>query len=102
MAAALIGLHADFMIAMTGTPYNNGLQDIATLMAFIQPSHKSAYEKWWKKATKNGSAAMVVKAVESWSKAFIIRRGKDVIAHLLKDKVIQKESVRSFALELDV
>lgn len=85
---------------MTGTPFNNTLQDMATLMSFIQPSHGSAYKRWWVKATDNGTAKSVQKAVKSWSSKYLVRRGKDTIEHFLPKKTVRKESIQAYPFEL--
>ena len=38
----------------SGTPYNNGIQDMATLMTFVDPSLPLAKEEFWRKATQTG------------------------------------------------
>jgi SNF2 family DNA or RNA helicase len=75
---------------MSGTPYNNRLQDIATLMTFVNPRHASARESWWKQATKNKSASTVLEKVKEWNENYLIRRGKDVLARQLPPKEIRK------------
>ena len=39
MAAGLLGLHAGRMIPMSGTPFNNNVGDLSTLMTFIDPGY---------------------------------------------------------------
>jgi SNF2 family DNA or RNA helicase len=89
-AAAMIGLHSECVLPMSGTPYNNRLQDIATLMTFVNPRHASARESWWKQATKNKSASTVLEKVKEWNENYLIRRGKDVLARQLPPKEIRK------------
>ena len=102
MAAGLIGIHSERVISMTGTPYNNNCQDIATLMTFIDPSHESAILSFWKNATGGGANSQQVQKNLSetrWTDRYIIRREKKVIQHKLKKKeirkveIIEKESV---------
>lgn len=102
MAAALIGLHTERMIPMSGTPYNNTVQDMATLMTFIAPGHKSAKENWWKDVTKMGAADRVVQAIQGWSTEFLIRRGKDAISSQLPAKVVQALKIYPSEFELSV
>lgn len=102
MAAALIGLHAECKVPMSGTPYNNTPQDIATLMTFIEPGHPSSREQWWKAATEQGAAKMVVKEIKSWSDNYLIRRGKDVIAVPLPRKTVGHVSLSLSGAEMSV
>jgi SNF2 family DNA or RNA helicase len=100
LAAAMIGLHSESIFPMSGTPYNNSPQDIATLMSFIDPKEVSAREKWWKKATKDSAAHMVLKQIKDWNDNFLIRRGKDVIARQLPPKTISEKQVSLSQAEL--
>jgi SNF2-related domain len=102
IGAGLIGLHAERMIPMSGTPYNNGCQDLATLMTMIDPSSEAAYEDWWKEATKEQAATKVAMAISEWSKNFVIRRDKSVIAANLPQKLIRIKQVAPYPLELAV
>ena len=87
---------------MSGTPFNNTLQDMATLMTFIDPVHSAAKFKWWKDNTKNGQARIVVKSIEGWSREFLIRRGKDVIVGQLPDKAVSTKHIVPSGEELAV
>ncbi|CAB9519192.1 annealing helicase and endonuclease ZRANB3 [Seminavis robusta] len=88
IGAGLVGIHTERMILLSGTPYNNRLQDIATLVMFMNPSDPSARVEWWQKATKCGAAQQVIRQIEDWSKENLLRRGKDVIASQLHKKSI--------------
>ena len=100
MAAGVMGLHAGRIIPMSGTPFNNNVQDMATLMTFIDPSAGSAGEKWWKENTKNGEAKAVVEAVKDWSDTYLLRRDKNVISAHLPPKIIKSKSVLPYPMEL--
>jgi hypothetical protein len=102
LGAALLGIHAERVVPLTGTPYNNGPQDVATLMTFIDPSEDSASEKWWKNATKVGAAAAVKEAVSEWSNTYMLRREKDVLGSKLPKKTVQTKPVAPYPLELEV
>lgn len=102
MAAGLLGLHTNRMIPMSGTPYNNSCQDVATQMAFIDPRLGSANEKWWKNATKSCAARDVQAEIREWSDNYLVRRDKDVIASQLPKKIITKKHVGPLPLELTV
>ena len=102
LAAGLLGLHTNRMIPMSGTPYNNNAQDLATLMTFIDPSLSSAREEWWNNATQNGAAPAVAEACHEWKEAFLVRRDKTVLQGILKDKHVVSRKVAPYALELEV
>lgn len=46
IGTALLGMASERSCPLSGTPYNNGPQDMATLMTFIEPSLESAKCKW--------------------------------------------------------
>jgi SNF2 family DNA or RNA helicase len=100
MGACLIGLHAERMVPLTGTPYNNRLQDMATLCTFIQPQHPSALERWWKDKTEVRNAGAVVKSISDWTSGFMVRRGKEAIESQLPNKTVRKEVFVAFDKEL--
>ena len=87
---------------MTGTPYNNSAQDIATLMTFIDPSLHSSYESWWKKATQDKAPVSVARAVKEWNESYMVRREKKVLGDRLKRKIIVNKDVPPIPLELHV
>jgi len=102
LGAGLLGLHAERVIPMSGTPYNNGPQDIATLMTFIDPSLDSALEKWWKDATKDGAATHIAQAVSKWNQEYMTRREKSALSGRLTKKIILPKIVAPYPLELVV
>jgi hypothetical protein len=100
MAAGLVGIHSKRVIALSGTPYNNNCQDIATLMSYIDPMQRSAVLKFWENATGNYTCSNRVKInLREWTNKYLVRREKDVIEHKLTKKeirnvaIIEKESV---------
>lgn len=99
MAAGLLCLHSERVVLLTGTPFNNSCQDIATLMTFINPSDKAAELDFWKDVTSARAARRVVKRLQGWTTLNVLRREKDVIAHLLPDKRVRKEEIRERSLE---
>ena len=87
---------------MSGTPFNNTLQDMATLMTFIDPNHSSARFKWWKDNTNNGEARRVVESIQGWSNTFLIRRGKDAITGQLPAKDVKTKHIAPPEADLTV
>ena len=100
MAASLLGLHAHYIVPMSGTPFNNNVDDLATLMTFIDPSVASAKARWWKKATDVRVAENVREAISDWSGQFLLRRGKDAIANKLPAKIVTSRQVLAYPIEL--
>ena len=102
IAASLLGLHAERIVPITGTPYNNGSQDIATIMTFIDPALPSASNSWWQKATQVTAAESVAQAVGDWHEQYMIRREKTVLGNLLPPKHIASVPVAPYPMELQV
>jgi len=44
--SALLGMFTERSVLLSGTPYNNGPQDMATQMTIIDPCHRSANLNW--------------------------------------------------------
>ncbi|KAL3910926.1 MAG: hypothetical protein SGILL_007492, partial [Bacillariaceae sp.] len=93
MVASLAGLHSERTIPLTGTPFNNSPQDIATLMTFIKPSDDASKLKWWKRVAAGSTGPKVKELASQWSSRNLLRREKDIIAHLLPKKVVAKVEV---------
>jgi len=102
ISAGMLGLHAERCIPMSGTPYNNGPQDMATLMTFVDPSLDASYEGWWKAATKEGGAAAVVKNVSECLSTHMIRRDKKILQNRLPKKTVILKDIPPMPLELHV
>jgi SNF2 family DNA or RNA helicase len=73
---------------------------MATLMAFINPSHRAANDKWWRDATSAGDVRSVARAVHNWSTVYIVRREKDVLTVQLPPKMILSENVAVTKVEI--
>jgi len=79
IGAALLGRLSERCVPLTGTPYNNGPQDMASLMNFIDVHHPAARKNWWVNATKDGGMETVIRNVRDWRSEYMIRREKDVL-----------------------
>eukprot|EP00978_Attheya_sp_CCMP212_P033449 scaffold134990_cov44-Attheya_sp.AAC.2 len=102
IGACLLGCHAERLVPLTGTPYNNGPQDMAALMTFIDPCHQAANKKWWEKATDGGRIQSVVDSVHKWREQYMIRREKSVLHARLPKKNIGAIHVATYLSELEV
>lgn len=93
MAAGLVSLHSERIVLLTGTPFNNSCQDLATLMTYIKPSNKAAELNWWKGVTSPRVGVKVVERLAKWTSTFVLRREKSVIEHLLPKKEVRRENI---------
>jgi SNF2 family DNA or RNA helicase len=102
MAVALVGTHSGRRIPLTGTPYNNGPSDLATLMTMIDENKSSANKSWWDKATKQSSSTAIAESVTEWHETYLLRRLKNVILKDLPTKVVKAVTVQPNKEELFV
>ena len=86
IGAALLGGQAKRTIILSGTPYNNGPQDMCALMTFIDPINEAARLDWWEKAVGKGKKRAVAGAVSNWRNRYMLRRQKDVVLDLPERK----------------
>ena len=63
-------------------------------MTFVKPSDQAARVEWWKTVTAGRTGARVKELASTWSSRNLLRREKDIIAHLLPQKVVTKMEVR--------
>ncbi|KAL7563119.1 hypothetical protein ACA910_012302 [Epithemia clementina (nom. ined.)] len=104
MACALSAMHSWRVIPLTGTPYNNGVGDLATLMTLIDPSEKSATTAWWERAlgASQKTSSAIKESTEMWHQHYILRRGKKSIEHLLPAKIVEQEIVSMVLDQINV
>jgi len=101
IGTALLGINAERMVPLTGTPYNNGNQDLASLMTFIDPTHPAAQKDWWDKATSKRSGHAVAEAISDWRGDYMVLRKKEVVLKgKLPPKIIEAMSVSPYMIEL--
>jgi len=75
---------------------------MATLMTFIDPTHRAANVAWWENATENGSRSHVATKVGEWRDNYMIRRDKQVLSIKLPPKTIIEHPVGCVESELSV
>lgn len=73
---------------------------MAALMTYINPSDPAAYFKFWEDATRPRAALRVVEKLAKWTAHNMLRREKDVIAHLLTKKLVRKEVIHEGDLDV--
>lgn len=66
---------------------------MAALMTYINPGDDAAFFDWWKKKMEALSGLKVRESLADWTTRYVLRREKDVIAHLLKKKVVRTETI---------
>ena len=99
IGGGLLSMHATRRVPMTGTPYNNSFNDLATLMAFIDSSEPSAYSsKFW----DHMATPWFNTAVKDWRRKFMVRRRKDILRNTLPEKHVLRDIQRPFKAELCV
>lgn len=98
---SLIGINAERIVPLTGTPYCNGNQDLASLMAFIDPTHGASRKDWWDSKTSKRAGPAVVAALGDWREDYMLLRKKDIVLKgKLPDKVRTIMNVLPYMIEL--
>lgn len=104
LGASLLGLHGERTVPMSGTPMNNGPQDMATLMTFMNPKMEEAHEEWWKDATsfRASTDARVRENIAARLEKCMLRRSKKLLEDRLPKKTVVLKDVAPMPLELHV
>jgi hypothetical protein len=120
LMVACATLHAPRMIPITGTGYNNHLQDMATLMSLIDPRLEQATLRWWQDTMQHPSKVLerlgkegkahnqTVQTVEAtqrknqrgWHTNFLVRRTKEECNISLPEKMYVSHVVEYLPLHL--
>lgn len=101
IGTALLGLNAERMVPLTGTPYNNGNQDLASLVTFIDPTQRAAQKEWWDKATSKRLGHQVAEAISDWRAEYMVLRKKEIVLKgKLPPKIIEVMPVSPYMIEL--
>lgn len=102
LGTGLLGTAAQRSVPISGTPYNNGPQDMATLMTFIDPGMAPANLSWWERATEEGDSEIIAERVDDWRRNFMIRRDKAVLTVKLPPKKVDVCAVKPYSSELAI
>jgi hypothetical protein len=103
IGAAMLGVHAERTITMTGTPYCNNSSDVAALQSYIDVTHVAAKTKWWDTATGDKAKPDTIQEVSLWRDQYLVRRRKEVVLKdVLKQKIITDIQVQCLPQELQV
>ncbi|KAL7499275.1 hypothetical protein ACHAWT_006896 [Skeletonema menzelii] len=100
IGAALLGGQAKRTVLLSGTPYNNGPQDLCALMTFIDPRNKAAQLHWWEKAVGKGKKKAVAGAVSDWRSRYMLRREKGVVLKDLPERKRRCVNIAALPSEL--
>ena len=104
IGAALLGHSSKFCVSATGTPYNNGPQDMAALVSFFDARQDAATKAWWVDACTTHESpeqtAAVQKAVATWRPRGLLRRDKSVLSEQLPPRVVRSLPVTPSLAEL--
>ena len=101
MACALAAMHSWRVVPLTGTPYNNGVNDLGTLMTLIDSAHEASMTSWWERVLRR-NPTMIQESTGLWHKEYILRRGKKAIEHLLPAKITARKLVPIVANEIQI
>jgi len=80
---ALRAMQAEFRLAMTGTPVENSLDELWTIMDFVQPGYLGSLKSFRQTYAESGDYEGLLRAL----KPYYLRRTKDEV---LKDKLPKK------------
>ncbi|NGM65924.1 DEAD/DEAH box helicase [Sphingobacterium sp. SGR-19] len=86
---SLSRINAQYRIAMTGTPIENGIQDIYSQMSLVNPGffgNYRAFNKLYKGATDADTAKETLSSLQKVIQPFILRRTKKQVALDLPEK----------------
>ena len=96
LLAIAMGAEAQRVIPATGTPFNNSMQDMATLEAYIDPRNENIYNtaEWWKTAFGAADALAasplskeendrILEQVTQWRQTGFLRRDHSVLTQAL-------------------
>ena len=97
LAAALLGHSALRCVCATGTPYNNGPQDMSSLVSFWDARQDAAKKTWWLEALRSPEEASPAKRaavqaeVVAWRQRSFLRRDKSVLTEQLPPRNVESE-----------
>lgn len=100
--SAMLGRFCERVVLLSGTPYNNSNQDMASQMTIIDAKHPSSDIYWWEKATLecNLDNDKIKDNIKEWRKNFMLRRDKTLLKDTLPAKKVAKTQVQAPLNEL--
>jgi SNF2 family DNA or RNA helicase len=102
IAALLLTVHSERAIPMSGTPYNNSVQDLAAAMGYVDLHINPAKNYFWKRSLDVSCAAAVHSNLIDWKREYLVRRTKEqTLKEIgLKSKTIGKQIVEQHPNEI--
>lgn len=86
-------------IPLSGTPYVDGPQDMATLMMYIDPTKEWSDKNWWKIAVLQYPSKETVQSICQWRGTYLVRHEKSVLEGELPAKTVSIKQVGSIGYE---
>jgi SNF2 family DNA or RNA helicase len=102
IAALLLTGHSERAIPMSGTPYNNSVQDLAAAMGYINVHIYPARNEFWKQCLGISNAAAIHSKLGEWKRQYLVRRTQEqTLKEIgLKSKIIRKQVVQQHPGEI--
>lgn len=94
-----MGAHSLRSVPLTGTPFCNGVDDLASIMTLINPNLKSAKSPYWKRVTDKAPASQVVESCSNVTTTFFVRREKEAVLKDMVKKISNREVVQQYRAE---
>ena len=82
MSQVCCGLTAEFRWCLTGTPYQNTVDDVYSLVKFLRIPPFSEWNYWKERITrpaKNGQTSLALTRLRTLLRAIMLRRTKDIL-----------------------
>ena len=82
MSEACCGLNSQYRWCMTGTPYQNTVDDVYSLVKFLRIPPFDEHSYWKDRITnpaKNGRMPLALSRLRTLLRAVMIRRTKDIL-----------------------
>jgi SNF2-related domain len=102
IAGLLLTAHSERAIPMSGTPYNNSVQDLAAAMGYIDVHIHPAKNDFWQRCLEVSSAEAVHIKLSDWKRDYLVRRTKEqTLKEIgLKSKIVKKQVVEQHPQEI--
>jgi hypothetical protein len=95
--ASLLGSHSARIILATGTPYNNSMQDMASLCGYYDaaPRNRQNDAAWWDRAYNQqlteGDKRIISAQLRTWRKNHFLRRTQSILDEQLPARIADRE-----------
>eukprot|EP00977_Amphora_coffeiformis_P000601 scaffold134_cov94-Amphora_coffeaeformis.AAC.7 len=101
IATALLAAHSLRSVPVTGTPYCNGPDDLASMISFINPCIRQAMTPWWKDVTSHSRRPEIIaQRCNRITQMYFVRREKQAVLKNMAPKTVNRELVRPYKAEM--